>query len=424
MNAPEMTTFSSPSAHALTLNSVAAVTFWVRWSDGAVEHEEEWHVPRFSVLRESLFLPKALGDGLFGLEPGQSLHAQLKAGEVLDAWLERDCVSLPQHAFDRQLLPGIELVPRVGRFYPQGVIHGWQGANREDRRPLRVLAVDAETITVDLNHPMSRYPLAVDLTVDSIDVEQDLDGGFCAAPLDQLLEFSGMAACLPDGSNTEYVSDVALLRREDEAPDAEFYAQPRMLQHLDARALQTVNALYQRLIPKQAAVLDVMASHDSHLQNVSLSVLHVLGMNAEELAANALASTRTVQDLNQRETLPCASNSLDAVVCTVSVEYLRRPLIVFAEVLRALKPGGVFVLTFSNRWFPSKAIAVWSLLQDFERLGLVSQWLGESGFVQRQTFSSRNWPRPQTDAYAANISTSDPVYAVWGYKPQPSQVER
>jgi SAM-dependent methyltransferase len=209
------------------------------------------------------------------------------------------------------------------------------------------------------------------------------------------------------------------MRREDEASDADFYAAPRMLQHLDARALETVNALYQRLLPKQAAVLDLMASHDSHLQGALLSVLHVLGMNAEELAENPLASTRTVQDLNQRATLPCASNSLDAVVCTVSVEYLTQPLEVFAEVMRTLKPGGVFVLTFSNRWFPTKAIAAWSLLQDFERIGLVSQWLADAGFEQRHTFSSRNWPRPKTDVYAEKIPTSDPVYAVWGYKPQP-----
>jgi SAM-dependent methyltransferase/FKBP-type peptidyl-prolyl cis-trans isomerase 2 len=423
MNAPEVTSFVLPTTQALGLNSVAAVTLRVRWSDGVVAHEEEWHVPRFSVLRESLFLPKALGNGLFGLGQGQSVHVQLSAGEATDAWLERDCVTLPRHAFDTQFIPGVELTPKLGRFYPQGVIHGWHGVNREDRRPLRVLAVDAETITVDLNHPMSRYPLEVELAVDSIDSEQDLDGGFCAAPLDQLLEFTGMAASLADGSPIDYLSDADSMRREDVAQDAEFYAQPRMLQHLDARALHSVNALYQRLLPRQAAVLDLMASHDSHLQGVSLSVLHVLGMNAEELEANAFASTRTVQDLNQRATLPCANNSLDAVVCTVSVEYLTKPLAVFAEVLRTLKPGGVFVLTFSNRWFPSKAIAAWSLLQDFERVGLVSQWLAESGFERLQTFSSRNWSRPADDAYAAQIQTSDPVYAAWGYKPQSTQAK-
>jgi SAM-dependent methyltransferase len=385
-----------------------------------VGHEEEWHVPQFSVLRESLFLPKALGEGLFGLAQGETVTAHLKAGEAVDAtWLERDCVTLPLRAFDTALIPGMQLMPRVGRFYPQGVIHGWHGANRDDRRPLRVTAIDADTITVDLNHPMSRYPLEVELAVDLIESEQDLDGGFCAAPLEQLLEFTGMAATLANGDRTEYVIDSNHMRREDEASDADFYAAPRMLQHLDARALETVNALYQRLLPKQAAVLDLMASHDSHLQGALLSVLHVLGMNAEELAENPLASTRTVQDLNQRATLPCASNSLDAVVCTVSVEYLTQPLEVFAEVMRTLKPGGVFVLTFSNRWFPTKAIAAWSLLQDFERIGLVSQWLADAGFEQRHTFSSRNWPRPKTDVYAEKIPTSDPVYAVWGYKPQP-----
>lgn len=420
MNAVEQNPMIAAASEALAMNSIAAVTLHVRWSDGCVQHEEEWHVPQFSVLRESMFMPKALADGLYGLAVGQQIQASLSAGEAVDAWRERDCFTLPRYAFDAHLFAGVELTPKVGRFYPQGVLHGNHGINREDRRPLRILAVDEDSLTVDMNHPMSRYPLEVELSVDAIRTEHDFDGGFCATPLEDMLTFTGMAAVLPSGAATDFSFGETGFRREDEGEDRQFYAEPRMVQHLDAHARSRVNALYRRLLPAQAAVLDLMASHDSHLQGASLSVLHVLGMNAEELAANAHASTRTVQDLNQRATLPCASNSLDAVICTVSVEYLTQPQAVFAEVLRILKPGGLFILTFSNRCFPTKAIAAWSLLQDFERMGLISQWLADSGFVARQTFSSRNWPRPEDDAYAKQIPHSDPVYAVWGCKPQAS----
>ena len=139
-------------------------------------------------------------------------------------------------------------------------------------------------------------------------------------------------------------------------------------------------------------------------------------MNAEELQANHSATAQVVQDLNRENTLPFDDASLDAVVCTASVEYLVQPRRVFAEVLRVLRPGGVFVSTFSNRWFPGKAIQVWGELHEFERVGLVTQWLQQAGFDKLHTFSSRGWPRPEGDPHSGNVAKSDPVYAVWGLK--------
>ena len=79
-------------------------------------------------------------------------------------------------------------------------------------------------------------------------------------------------------------------------------------------------------------------------------------MNGDELAANPAASERVVHDLNADPTLPFADDSFDAAVCCVSVDYLVRPIEVFREVRRVLRPGGPFVCTFSNRLFPTKAI--------------------------------------------------------------------
>ena len=85
--------------------------------------------------------------------------------------------------------------------------------------------------------------------------------------------------------------------------------------------------------------------------------------------------------------------------------------------LRVLRPGGVFVLTFSNRWFPGKAVNVWSELHEFERVGMVTQWLQQAGFGRLNTFSSRGWPRPKSDPHYGQITVSDPVYAAWGFRP-------
>ncbi len=110
-----------------------------------------------------------------------------------------------------------------------------------------------------------------------------------------------------------------------------------------------------------------------------------------------------------------ADACFDAVVCTASIEYLIQPFRVFREIARLLKPAGLFVTTFSNRWFPPKAIQLWSGLHEFERPGLVLEYFLESGLLtDLETWSMRGLPRPKDDRYADRLSRSDPVHAVWG----------
>ena len=124
-----------------------------------------------------------------------------------------------------------------------------------------------------------------------------------------------------------------------------------------------------------------------------------------------------VQDLNLNPKLPFEANSFDAVVSTVSVEYLINPLAVFEEVSRILRKDGYFLVTFSNRWFPTKVIKIWTELHEFERMGMVLEYFIRSGgFKNLQTYSIRGLPRPHDDRYFPDLWYSDPIYAVWGQK--------
>ncbi|MGB5639589.1 MAG: methyltransferase domain-containing protein, partial [Sedimenticolaceae bacterium] len=106
------------------------------------------------------------------------------------------------------------------------------------------------------------------------------------------------------------------------------------------------------------------------------------------------------------------------VICSLSVEYLIKPFEVFAEVARVLRPGGRFIVTFSNRWFPPKVINVWEAIHEFERPGLVMEYFLRDGmFENLETWSIRGLPRPADDKYADRRQDSDPVYAVWGCAP-------
>lgn len=165
------------------------------------------------------------------------------------------------------------------------------------------------------------------------------------------------------------------------------------------------------------AVPDLMASVNSHIAaEVAPLELTGLGMNRAELLRNPRLTERVVHDLNREPALPFSDGRFEAVLCTVSVEYLVRPIEVFREVRRVLRAGAAFLITFSDRWFPPKGIRVWTELHSFERLGLVADWLRQTGgFADVRTESFRGLPRPVADKYASMTNRSDPIFCVWGW---------
>lgn len=171
-----------------------------------------------------------------------------------------------------------------------------------------------------------------------------------------------------------------LFARDDERDDDEFYTQPRLVQHIDDGAIAAATALYRELLPVGGAVLDLMSSWVSHLPaDVDYSAVVGLGMNEAELRANPRLSSYVVQSLNRQQQLPFADASFDGAICTVSVQYLTHPVEVFREVGRVLRPGAPFAVTFSNRCFPTKAVAIWLHVDDAGHMQLVRRYFDDSG---------------------------------------------
>ena len=193
--------------------------------------------------------------------------------------------------------------------------------------------------------------------------------------------------------------------RADPGPDDAFYRVPRIVTHIDDRAIAAVGALYTEL-GLEGAVLDLMGSWVSHFERAPRN-LTVLGMNEAELARNPMATAAIVHDLNTDPVLPFADDSFDAAVCCVSVDYLVRPIEVFADVARVVRPRGAFVCTFSNRCFPTKAIRGWLMSSDAEHGEIVAEYFRQAGgwdepVVQRRT--------PEPARYFG-----DPLWAVWAH---------
>ena len=166
----------------------------------------------------------------------------------------------------------------------------------------------------------------------------------------------------------------------DDTPDGDFYRVPRLVAHIDSGTMEALTAYYAEVLAGAETVLDLMSSWISHLPDAPrFSRVAGLGMNEVELATNSRLSERVVHDLNADPLLPFESGSFDAVLNAVSVQYLTRPLEVFAEIARVLRPGGVSIVAMSHRCFPSKAIRAFHVLPRDGRFDLVSRYHAMAG---------------------------------------------
>jgi SAM-dependent methyltransferase len=192
--------------------------------------------------------------------------------------------------------------------------------------------------------------------------------------------------------------------RSDPSSDMAFYSWPRLVTHIDDQAIGVVGELYEDL-GIDGDVLDLMSSWVSHFRHRPAH-LTVLGMNADELEANRQAAARVIHDLNADPSLPFPDAAFDAVTCAVSVDYLTRPIAVFADAARVVRPGGLFVCTFSNRCFPTKAIRGWLQATDDQRCAIVAAYFRAAG----------GWTDPVIERRTPVLHRGDPLYAVWAHR--------
>ena len=197
----------------------------------------------------------------------------------------------------------------------------------------------------------------------------------------------------------------------DDTDDTLFYSAPRFVTHVDEGFIQQLTNLYRERLQPNTRILDLMSSWVSHLpKEMAFEWVEGHGLNDEELARNPRLDRFFIQNLNENQTLPLDDRSFDAVLITVSVQYLQHPEAVFAEIHRVLKPEGVAIVSFSNRMFYQKAIQAWRDSSESDRVELVKRYFRAiAGFSEPEVIT-----RPSSVPSILQMLgvSSDPFYAV------------
>ena len=395
-------------------DSTVDMVFHLKWKSDGVAHTDGYQASRINIWRD--YIPPSLLEEISGKQAGDRFELQLTSNDFIQEYAKQSLFQITNKQFDPQSTLGAKVIPAVGRFYPRGILKSVAGVFSANVQPFRLVHVNNGNMMVDFNHPLAGKELTLSGIVGKVENKETERGGSSVDWMDVLTTGPGMQARW-QGQQTNFLAAEAFAR-DDETPDTLFYNDPRLVQHIDDTAIEMIKNTYGRFLKDGMDVLDLMSSWQSHLPEIlRFSRLAGLGLNERELKKNSRLSEHVLQDLNLSPELPFESDSFDAVVCTVSVEYLTNPLAVFEEVARVLRNDGYFIVTFSNRWFPTKAIRIWKELHEFERMGMVLEYFIRSGgFMNLHTYSFRGLPRPHDDKYFPDLSYSDPVYAIWGQK--------
>lgn len=395
----------------LTRGMQAEVEFTIRWASDEAAHEERFLARKVDPFRD--LFPPGMDTPLRGGEVGAESHGEFIPGKLLPGLRPRKVATINRSCFKPMKIGGRVVEPVVGRFYPYQILNSHPGIMSKDIRPaFRVVDVLGSEITVDFNHPLAGA--ALDVHARLVKVYDRRSRGKLPDWIEEVCQNGPGMQARAEGKRTGFDADWAFDRPD--VDDAGFYAQPRLVAHVDGTASNLICAEYAKRLESGARILDLMSSMQSHLpEDMDLKVTG-LGMNAEELDANPLLAERVIHDLNDDSFLSFADGAFDAVVNSLSVEYLTDPRAVTAEVARVLRPGGQYMVAFSNRWFPEKVTSLWTELHEFERMGLVLDMLLEAGFEDCWTVSVRNHWRPSDDKHFHENWDSDPVFIVGGLK--------
>jgi FKBP-type peptidyl-prolyl cis-trans isomerase 2/2-polyprenyl-3-methyl-5-hydroxy-6-metoxy-1,4-benzoquinol methylase len=386
------------------------------WQGRDCQFQDWRYLPNINLWRD--FLPPEIESKITDQVAGTEISHEFLPAELLQGYQKSLIKKVHSKQFQPEQQDKLPISPYIGRFYPKDFFQGIDGIYQGNKFPCRITDIDSDFITVDLNHPLAAKFLNLKFRIQNIKKASAERGGRCNDIPAQLTDYGpGMQDRLAD-CETDFLHENAF-RRLDESDDASFF-EPDLLPFWDSSALSVVSSLYDDLLQDDMQILDLMAGAHSPLQqaNVRPESITCAGLNRTELEANPICTQQHQINVNHNNALARFDyEQFDAVLIHAAIEYVTRPHQLMDEIARTLKPGGLIVISFSNRSVSPKTVQIWDEIQEFERPGLVLSYLRASNsFTNFNGYSMRGLFRPENDRLAQQLLYSDPVYAIWANK--------
>ncbi|MCK5697172.1 MAG: methyltransferase domain-containing protein [Gammaproteobacteria bacterium] len=387
----------------------------LQWQDKLVSYTDRHFVLKTNFWRD--IYPAVFDYQIKRADLNQTLNINYKAGDLIDNKFNNNHIKIiPIRQFNRYYNGSIAIEPAIGRFYPRGMIEGVADCFKMDNRPFRVLDKTEDTLTVDLNHPLAQFPLKVSATITDIFDANQQNGGRCN-DIAETITTNGAGFQVLSKIPYDFSQGMPFIRKIEE-DDGLFYDAIETTIPVDQVAIEQLQQFYNHCIQNNSIVLDLMAATDSYLPNTLKNIdLTGLGVKEDDLKTNQALNHSILHNINTQPDLPFDDQSFDAVICSFGIEYITQPIKIFEQVARILKPNGVFIVAFSDRFFDKKAIALWDNLHSFERMGLVLEYFRQADqFNDLQCESIRGLVRHEDDPFINKTAFSCPMFILSGKK--------
>ncbi len=388
----------------------------LQWQDKFVHYKDRYFLLKTNFWRD--VYPAQLDYQIKRAKLNQNIHIEYAAGDLIcEEYSQSNFKTIPLRTFNQHYRGQIPIIPVVGRFYPRGMIEGVAGCFKMDNRPFRIIGKTDTTLDIDLNHPLSDLPLELTATITDIFDANQQNGGRCN-DIDEVVTSGGpgLQKLLQD-KPTDFFQGMPFLRKINE-DDVVFYQAISSTPPVDRAAIEQLQQFYQQNLSTDQTILELMSGTDSYIpQSIKPVNITGLALKEDDLKANKDLSQYQLHDLNQQPDLPFNDQQFDTVLCSFGIEYLIHPVEIFKQVARVLKPGGQFLVSFSNRFFDKKVIALWDDIHEFERMGLVLEYFRQSReFEDLHCESMRGLIRYDDDPFPAKNVFSCPMFMLSGKK--------
>lgn len=348
--------------------AVGALEFTVIWERDGIAHKEWFLGRRFNAVND--IFPHGMREALEGKQQGESVSFTYQPRKCIPRHRESLVRTFTLDRLRKKTVFGRPIIPRLRRYYPQGHIDGLMHIYPDTLTPFRLIGLDTETFVADCNHPLAQSAVNIEAKINYIEERETGTYGSLTHWRETVCDWGpGM-----QGRFQNQPTDFFLPGFFDRKIKDSSFQTPA----LDAQAEKNMQKIFSRHLNPDARILDFsLGAHD---------VVH---------------------------------GEYDGAVCILSIEYMADPVLVLKTVRSRLAPCSPVLIGFSNHFDPERCIQGWADIHEFERMGLVLEYLRQAGLdVHAGTISIRNdWRDKDDPKFLEARGVSDPVYVVYGHKP-------